>query len=103
MFNRDLEYKSNGNIAKLTDVNKHRLRALRFFIPGKNEKSKIERTAIMENYYSYLASLDANSETSARIFRRIKEILMRGNNVEIRLNKNGRIAVYEVKKKSCEF
>ena len=57
----------------------------------------------MENYYSYLASLDANSETSARIFRRIKEILMRGNNVEIRLNKNGHIAVYEVKKKSCEF
>ena len=57
----------------------------------------------MENYYSYLVSLDANSETSARIFRRIKEILMRGNNVEIRLNKNGRIAVYEVKKKSCEF
>ena len=40
MYNRDLEYKSNGNIAKLTAVNKHRLRALRFFIENCNRFSK---------------------------------------------------------------
>ena len=57
----------------------------------------------MKDYYSYLTNLDPNSETFNRIWRRIKDILMRGNNVEIRLNKNKRIVVLEIFKKSEEF
>ena len=57
----------------------------------------------MKNNNSYLESLDVTSETAARIFRRIKDILGRGNNVEIRLRTNGQIAVYEVKKKVEDF
>ena len=57
----------------------------------------------MKNNNSYLESLDVTSETAARIFRRIKDILGRGNNVEIRLRSNGQIAVYEVKKKAEDF
>lgn len=57
----------------------------------------------MKNYNSYLETLDVTSETAARIFRRIKDILGRGNNVEIRLRSNGTIAVYEVKKKVEDF
>ena len=57
----------------------------------------------MKNNNSYLESLDVTSETAARIFRRIKDILGRGTNVEIRLRANGQIAVYEVKKKVEDF
>lgn len=57
----------------------------------------------MKNYFSHISNLDPNSETSTRILRRIQEILMRGNNVEIRLNKHGRIVVLEIFKKSEEF
>ena len=46
---------------------------------------------------------DRRKINAARIFRRIKDILGRGNNVEIRLRSNGQIAVYEVKKKVEDF